>query len=136
MGGISPGEIYNELAKTREEIKDIKSRIHSLEDRLDIYSEFVETQVKPAVGKITVKPEKQEEKYLKEQQELELEEEKEPFLKGEKIGFEENIGKKWFSRIGIISIFIGMVLFIKYLYDRNLMSPVEKISLGIIIGLI
>ncbi len=144
MGGISPGELYNELVKIREEIRDIKSRIHSLEDRLDIYSEFVETQVKPAVEKITVEPEKQGEEYLKEEQELALEEEKEPgfeegkepFFKGEKIGFEENIGKKWFSRIGIISIFIGMVLFIKYLYDRHLMSPVEKISLGIIVGLI
>ena len=61
MGGISPGELYNELVKIREEIKDIKSQIHSLEDRLDIYSEFVETQVKPAFEKITVEPEKQEE---------------------------------------------------------------------------
>ncbi|MCZ7398676.1 MAG: DUF2339 domain-containing protein [Candidatus Methanoperedens sp.] len=144
MGGISPGEIYNELAKIREEIKNIKTQIHSVEDRLDIYSEFVETQVKPAVGKITVKPEKQEEEYLKEEQEPELEEEKEPgfegkkepFFKGEKIGFEENIGKKWFSRIGIISIFIGMVLFLKYLYDRHLMSPVEKVGLGIFVGLV
>jgi uncharacterized membrane protein len=142
MGGINPGEIYNELAKIREEIKNIKTQIHSVEDRLDIYSEFVETQVKHAVKKSTFEPEKQEEEYLKEEQESEEEEEpvfeekKEPFFKGEKIGFEENIGKKWFSRIGIISIFIGMVLFIKYLYDRHLMSPAEKVSLGIIVGLV
>ncbi|MDP2767017.1 MAG: DUF2339 domain-containing protein [Candidatus Methanoperedens sp.] len=130
MGGISPGEINRELAKIRNEIQNIKSQIHSLEDRLDIYSEFVETQVKPAVGKIAVEPEKQDEEKTA------FETKKEPFFKGEKIGFEENIGKKWFSRIGIISIFIGMVLFIKYLYDRHLMSPVEKVSLGIIVGLI
>jgi len=144
MGGISPGEIYNELVKIREEIKDIKLRVHSIEGRLEKYSEFVETQVEPAVGKITIKPGKQAEEYLEDEPELEFEEEKEPvvekkkepFFVGGKIGFEENIGKKWFRRIGIISIFIGMILLIKYLYDRNLMSPVEKIIFGIIVGLV
>ncbi|MBU4138774.1 MAG: DUF2339 domain-containing protein [Euryarchaeota archaeon] len=144
MGGINPSEIYNELLKIREEIKDIKLRVHSIEGRLDKYSEFEETQVEPAVGKIIIKPEKQEEEYLEDEQELELEKEEEPVFEaekgplfpGKKIGFEENIGKKWFSRIGIISIFIGMVLLIKYLYDRNLMSPVEKIIFGIIVGLV
>ena len=87
MGVTNPNEIYNELVKIRAEIKDIKSRIHSLEGRLDLYSEFVETQIEPAVGKITVEPEKQEEEYLKEQQELELEEEKEPGFEEEKEPF-------------------------------------------------
>lgn len=131
MGGNNQGKIYNELAEMREEIKKVKSQINSIEAKLDNYSDFLETQIEPVVDENAVELEigKQDEKITA------FETKKEPFFR-EKIGFEENIGKKWFSRIGIISIFIGMVLFIKYLYDRHLMSPVEKVSLGIIVGLI
>ncbi len=131
MGGINQGKIYNELAEIREEIKKVKSQINSIEAKLDDYSDFLETQIEPVVDENAFEPEieKQDEEITA------FETKKELFLR-EKIGFEENIGKKWFSRIGIISIFIGMVLFIKYLYDRHLMSPVEKVILGIIVGLL
>ena len=56
--------------------------------------------------------------------------------KEKEIGFEENIGKKWFSRIGIVSIFLGMTFFIKYIFERNLLGPIGQISIGILIGLI
>src|SRR3989304_752253 len=65
-----------------------------------------------------------------------FEEKKEPFFDWKKISFEEALGKKWFSRIGIISIFIAMVLLLKDLYDRDLISPAAKIGIGIIMGLI
>ncbi len=131
MGGINQGKIYNELAEIREEIKKVKSQIYFIEAKLDSYSDYLKPQIEPIVNENAVEPEieKQDEEITA------FETKKEPFFR-EKIGFEENIGKKWFSRIGIISIFIGMVLFIKYLYDRHLMSPVEKVILGIIVGLI
>lgn len=120
MGGNNQGKIYNELAEIREEIKKVKSQIYFIEAKLDSYSDFLKPQIEPVTGGNAVEPEI---------------EKQEPVFR-EKIGFEENIGKKWFSRIGIISIFIGMVFFIKYLYDRHLMSPIEKVILGIIVGLL
>jgi uncharacterized membrane protein len=139
MSGIDPRKIQKELPEIRMEIKNLKSRIHSLEDRLDTYSEFVKIPTEPVVEEITAKPvaKGQEKKiYFEEETEQRLEEEKVPVFEEKKMGFEENIGKKWFSRIGIIFIFIGIIFFFKYLFDRDLIGPDGKISIGVIAGLI
>lgn len=155
MSAIDPRKIQKELPEIREEINNLKSRIHFLEDRLDAYSEFVKIPTEPVVEEITAEPvakglekkicfEEETEQRLEEEKVPLFEEEKEPEFEKEKVpgfekkkmGFEENIGKKWFSRIGIIFIFIGIIFFFKYLFDRDLIGPVGKISIGVIAGLI
>jgi uncharacterized membrane protein len=117
MGGIDANKIYNELVEIREEINNLKSRIEYIEHKADIYWHAQQKSSTKELTKETI-PETVAKIQKKE------------------IGLEENIGKKWFSRIGIISIFIGMTFFIKYIFERNLMGPVGKISIGIIVGLI
>lgn len=136
MDRITQNGIHNELAKLRKEISGIKSQIHSFEDRLDTFSDSLEQQAIPVDKEITFEQEQQASEYIEAGKIPVIEEKKEPFFDLKKISFEEDIGKKWFSRIGIISIFIGMVFFIKYLYDRHLMTPTQKLIIGIIVGLI
>jgi uncharacterized membrane protein len=54
----------------------------------------------------------------------------------QKLGFEENIGIKWFSWIGIISIFVAVAFFLKYVSDKNMIGPEAKIGMGIAGGMI
>ncbi len=138
MSGIDSSKINNELEEIREDINKIKTRIHFIEDRLDTYSKSVKMPVEP-VEEITAEPAtKVPEKkiFLEKEKEQGHVGEKVLGVEEKKIGFEENIGRKWFSRIGIISIFIGMIFFFKYLFDRDLIGPVGKISIGVIAGLI
>ncbi len=142
---ISAEEIVSETAAKELEKKiEVKEKEEKLLDYRDWISgrtkeEPQVTEVKkPQVAEL----EEPQVAELEEPQVTELEkipvfeEKKEPFFDWKKISFEEDIGKKWFSRIGIISIFIAMVLLLKDLYDRNLISPAAKIGIGIIMGLI
>ncbi|MFH0876416.1 MAG: DUF2339 domain-containing protein [archaeon] len=47
---------------------------------------------------------------------------------------EENIGLKWFSKIGILALVIGIAFFIKYAIDNNWMSYLVRIIIGCLIG--
>ncbi len=49
--------------------------------------------------------------------------------------FEENLGFKWFSRIGILALVLGVGFFIKYAFDNNLISHLSRIILGVAGGL-
>jgi len=53
--------------------------------------------------------------------------------KGESI--EENIGIKWFARIGILALIIGIGYFIKYAIDRNWINHLTRILIGLVVGL-
>lgn len=50
--------------------------------------------------------------------------------------FEENLGFKWFSRIGILALVLGVAFFIKYAFDNNLISYLHRIILGVAGGLL
>ena len=54
----------------------------------------------------------------------------------ERPGLEQRIGIKWFAAIGIISLFVGMAFFIKYVFDRNLIGPWGKVLLGAVTGIV
>lgn len=53
----------------------------------------------------------------------------------EKIGLEENIGGKWFARIGIVALILGISFFLKYAFDNNWIGEAGRVAIGIIIGL-
>lgn len=49
--------------------------------------------------------------------------------------FEENLGMKWFARIGILALVIGIGFFIKYAIDNNLINHLTRIIIGAASGI-
>jgi uncharacterized membrane protein len=49
--------------------------------------------------------------------------------------FELDIGRKWFNKIGIASIVIGVAFFIKYSLELGMLGPIGKIIIGMLIGI-
>ncbi|OIO06989.1 hypothetical protein COX67_04215 [Candidatus Falkowbacteria bacterium CG_4_10_14_0_2_um_filter_36_22] len=54
---------------------------------------------------------------------------------GDNIGLEEKIGGKWFAKIGIAAIVIGVSFFLKYAFDNNWIGETGRVIIGIIAGL-
>lgn len=50
------------------------------------------------------------------------------------MALEERIGTRWFSRIGIVSIFVATLFLIKYAIDINLLGPAARVGLGVASG--
>lgn len=48
---------------------------------------------------------------------------------------EENIGMKWFARIGILALVIGVGFFIKYAIEMNWINHQTRIILGVLFGI-
>lgn len=49
---------------------------------------------------------------------------------------EERIGGKWFLKIGIVAIVLGLSFFLKYAYDNDWIGPAGRVAIGIICGLV
>jgi len=49
--------------------------------------------------------------------------------------FEEDIGKKWLPRIGIISIVLGIAFFVIYAIQNRWIGPTGQVALGVIAGI-
>jgi len=52
-----------------------------------------------------------------------------------KENLEERLGGKWFAKIGIAVIFIGIALFLKYAFDNNWISETWRVIIGITAGI-
>lgn len=55
--------------------------------------------------------------------------------KNEKSSFEESMGSTWFSRVGIIALVLGVVFFLKYAFDNDLISYLFRIVIGVTAGI-
>ncbi|MBD3203465.1 DUF2339 domain-containing protein [Candidatus Woesearchaeota archaeon] len=56
--------------------------------------------------------------------------------KGSKsFSFEEDVGIKWFARIGILALVLGLGFFIKYAIENNWIDHVTRILIGVVIGI-
>jgi uncharacterized membrane protein len=49
---------------------------------------------------------------------------------------EENIGGKWFARIGIAALVIGISFFLKYAFDNDWIGETGRVIIGVFAGLI
>lgn len=49
---------------------------------------------------------------------------------------EENIGGKWFARIGLAALFLGVSFFLKYAFDNNWIGEGGRVMVGVLIGFI
>ncbi|MBU4375552.1 DUF2339 domain-containing protein [Patescibacteria group bacterium] len=54
----------------------------------------------------------------------------------EKIGLEEIIGGKWFAKIGMTALVIGVSFFLKYAFDNDWIGPTGRVIMGIIAGIV
>src|SRR3989344_38237 len=54
----------------------------------------------------------------------------------EEQSFEFKIASHWFSIVGIAAIVLGVVFFLKFAFDNNLIGPVGQVSIGIFFGLV
>lgn len=53
----------------------------------------------------------------------------------EKIGLEEKIGGKWFAKIGMFVLVLGISFFLKYAFDNSWIGETGRVILGIISGI-
>lgn len=53
----------------------------------------------------------------------------------EKSNLEENIGGKWFARIGMAALVLGVSFFLKYAFDNNWIGEAGRVMIGIIAGI-
>lgn len=51
------------------------------------------------------------------------------------VNLEEKIGGKWFAKIGIAILILGVSFFLKYAFDNNWIGPTGRVIMGILAGL-
>lgn len=54
----------------------------------------------------------------------------------EQSNLEENIGGKWFARIGIAALILGISFFLKYAFDNDWIGPIGRVAIGIFSGIV
>jgi uncharacterized membrane protein len=50
------------------------------------------------------------------------------------LDLETTIGARWFNRIGILALLVGVSFFLKYAFDNNWIGPAGRIAIGILLG--
>lgn len=53
----------------------------------------------------------------------------------EKVGLEEKIGGKWFAKIGVLALVLGVSFLLKYAFDNNWIGETGRVVMGIMAGL-
>lgn len=56
--------------------------------------------------------------------------------KKEAMDLEEKIGGRWFAKIGIAVLIIGVSFFLKYAFDQNWINPTMRVIMGLAAGLV
>ena len=59
---------------------------------------------------------------------------KEPVFQKEKRDFEKFIGENLLSKIGIITLVLGIAYFVKYAIDQNWINEIGRVAIGVLIG--
>ena len=50
------------------------------------------------------------------------------------LDLETTIGARWFNRIGILALLVGVSFFLKYAFDNNWIGPAGRVAIGILLG--
>lgn len=112
--------LEDELKKLKSTTDALSKRIASLEQRLGTYRS-AQSEYQPVQEAAPVEISASEE-FRKETQ------------AGNKGHFEEAVGFKWFGRIGILALVLGVAFFVKYAFDNNLIGYLARIIIGVIFG--
>ncbi len=122
---MSDNSIKKELSGIKRSLDNINDYLTGINERLVVLEE------KSGIEKSELLPEKDIE-----DEKIDIREENQPENGSEESrGLEANIGLKWFGRIGILSLVLGVVFLIKYAFDQNMIGHLGRIILGIIFGL-
>ncbi len=50
--------------------------------------------------------------------------------------FEENIGKRWMTWVGVLALFLGVGFFVKYAIDNQWLGPAARVSICVAFGIV
>lgn len=117
------GQLINDLLKSKD---DLDRRISNVESKLSV-AKGVTATVNENAESVRSQP---SQKPISAKEIAVKQPEKSQIL------FEEKIGIKWFARIGILALVLGVGFFIKYAIDMNWISYLARIILGIVFGIV
>ncbi len=120
----------NELEQLREQLNALKAGKVAETKTVPVKEIKKEEPVKPIVEEVVdiqpIKPKKVYEDSINEIK---------PAPKQKKaLGFEETIGARWFSIIGIVVLVLGIAIGVKYAIDQNLINETTRLVLGYLAG--
>ena len=120
----------------KKDINNISERLNILEKKTGIKN--ADISVHRTEG--TVEKEELTDKQIDEKIDKQIAKEKEKPEQEEpkqtETNIEEDIGLKWFGRIGILSLAMGVVFLLKYAFDNDIIGPLGRVILGVAIGLV
>jgi uncharacterized membrane protein len=139
--------LSNNLDKYKQELDLLKSQLEALQSGT-VTPPVIQKEVKPVTEEIKVpQPEIQQPNIINEikVENLNIPPVKEPtkkepvispnpLPKSASLSFEERVGAKWFSIIGIITLVIGIAIGVKYAIDKDLINEVTRLVLGYVAG--
>lgn len=138
-------EIYEKILTKLDEIGGViekqDQRISLLESRLSVGSNFADVaQEKENASFVPTPPSPTEEELQPADQGSAESNDERIILQEESVSKEEsdlegNIGGKWFARIGITALVLGVSFLLKYAFDNNWIGETGRVIIGIIIGL-
>lgn len=124
--------LSNNLDKYKNELEQLREQLNALKAGKVVETKTVPIQeikkpepVKPIVE--DVKAEKIIEPVI--QQTIQI-----PPKPKKALGFEETIGARWFSIIGIVVLVLGIAIGVKYAIDQNLINETTRLVLGYLAG--
>lgn len=134
--------LSNNLDKYKQELEFLQTQLNDLKAQKESTSQKIPvTEVKPVAEEIktteVIVPEVKtaEEAIVKPQTNYAYEgETKKSFTEG--LNFEEKIGARWFSIIGIITLVLGLAIGVKYAIDKELINETTRLVLGYLAGTI
>ena len=138
-------EIYEKILTKLDEIGSVvekqDQRISLLESRLNAGSNFVDVaQEKESASFAPTPPSPTEEvsqpiKQVSAESSDERITLQEESASKEESDLEGNIGGKWFARIGITALVLGVSFLLKYAFDNNWIGETGRVLMGIMIGM-
>lgn len=130
--------LSNNLDKYKNELADLQAQLNELKAE-KVKTDFsAQEKVTPVVE---VKPEPQiqessiKQNFQTQESSFSYEGEvKKSFTAG--LNFEEKIGARWFSIIGIVTLVLGLAIGVKYAIDKDLINETTRLVLGYLSGTI
>ncbi len=130
--------LSNNLDKYKNELSDLQAQLNALKAEKS-ESDFTTTEKVNPVEEVIPKPVIQQppiqERIVEKESFYAYEGEvKKSFTAG--LNFEEKIGARWFSIIGIITLVLGLAIGVKYAIDKELINETTRFVLGYLSGTI
>jgi uncharacterized membrane protein len=124
--------LSNNLDKYKSELEKLQAQLDALRSGKTV--ELKTTPVQEVKEQEPVKPVAEEIKSEKIAEPIVQTIQTPPQPKKAALGFEETIGARWFSIIGIIVLVLGIAIGVKYAIDQNLINETTRLVLGYLAG--